>query len=119
MTIVFFFSDHDYLGYNGEPFTVLLITMALFLLYRIFSIDFQLSRLSEFALGIVLVAIPFSKFQGGPIAFAIGLYYVIYLLVNKKKHCSNSHRSSSLSVWGDFFSCHNRFILRFLAILYS
>jgi len=84
ITIVFFFSDHDYLGYNGEPFTVLLITIALFLLYRIFSIDFRLSRLSEFALGIVLVAIPFSKFQGGPIAFGIGLYYVIYLLINKK-----------------------------------
>lgn len=84
ITIVFFFSDREYLGYNGEPFTVLLITVALFFVYRLFSTNFQVSRLSEFALGIVLVAIPFSKFQGGPIAFVIGLYYVTYLLINKK-----------------------------------
>jgi len=84
VTIIIFFSNHDYLGYNGEPLTVLLLTVAVLLISKLLFQSALRVSYYEFLLGFVLVAVPFSKFQGGPIAFAIGVYYLILLIIEKK-----------------------------------
>lgn len=81
ITTVFYFQDGNFVGYNGEVLTVLLLCISVYVIV-ILTKETKQRKSLLFLSGIILVIIPFSKFQAGPIAFVMGLY-VMWLVITR------------------------------------
>jgi hypothetical protein len=98
----FFFSDHKalamsvplfvtiailqspvYIGYNGEPVEVFLLLLSTLL--GILCIKNPSVKTWMFLTGFVLVLVPFTKIQAGPVAFIMGMYIFVHLLLCRQR----------------------------------
>ncbi len=80
--------DHrDLIGYNGEVLTNIFLLLSFYLILRSPFLKSKLwMRLDYFIIGLLLVLAPFSKFQAGPIAFLLGLYFFYHLIRQKRAY---------------------------------
>ncbi len=91
------FTNKDFVAYNGEVPTLVLVSLALWILFYLLKHGGK-NGLLNILLGAILTLSPFSKIQIGPVAVFIGGFYLIWLIRKKKRVGSIIYLFTGVSV---------------------